>query len=402
MSRIFRLSFALMVAPFLVSVVSAQWMAPNTYFFPQTAAGTAGDLTMQTQFSVYNPTQNAAHIQMYFFKSWFGETLTLRTASPDDQKLTSEASSLNFELGARTRYVVNLSLASAAQAGWTKVISDTPLQISATYGAYRQLSAGQTVPLWEAAVLPAEPSHELSFPVHRMDGELAPGVDTNTGYGIANTSEWGSAHVTARLYNADGSLKGEREFEVRQHGHKAEFLTELFKDLTFNNFRGVLQFSSNAPIVVVALKESKNAENTVYSTVPVQSDSSFRSNTAYELEDNKLSTPHVISAPAEIRGTINANFDGSEQDNFAVDLTQGQTVQAILLTSFTGSPMAAELRIFAIGQSLSATGQPILPGSNDACVSYTAAAAGRHVIHVATSDNAFGRGLTYRLFVRVF
>jgi hypothetical protein len=235
-----------------------------------------------------------------------------------------------------------------------------------------------------------------------MDGELASGVDTNTGYGIANTSEWGMAHVTARLYNAVGSLKGEREIEVRQHGHKAEFLTELFNDLTFNNFRGVLKFSSNAPIVVVALKESKNAENMVYSTVPVQSDSSFRTNVAYELEENKLSTPHVISAPAEIRGTINANFDGSEQDNFAVDLTQGQTVQAILLTSFTGSPMAAELKIFAIGSSSSTAGQPVLPGSNDVCATYTATTAGRHVIHVATSDNAFGRGLTYRLFVRVF
>ncbi len=406
MLKSLRFSFIPVIASLLIPVASTSLFSSNTYFFPQTAAGTAGDLTILTQFSVYNPTQNSAQIEMAFNKG-FGSALTLHTASPDDETLTGDSSSLSFKLEAGTKYRINLSLAGPVEIGWTRVLSDVPLQISASYGSFQRVQAGgigseRYVPLWEATVLPAEPSHELTFPVQGADGELVPGVSTNTGFGIANISTWGSANVTARLYNADGSLKGEKLFEVRIRGHIAEFLTELFTDMSFSNFHGVLKFSSNAPIAVVALKESRNAAGTtVYSTAPVQSDSSFLRNTAYELEENNQPNAQVIGAPSEIRGTINANFDGAEQDYFAVDLSQGQTVQAVLLTSFTGSPMTPDVMIVNAGQSLAVHGQPIMAGSTDACITHTATATARYLIRVA-SGNGFGRGFTYRLFVRVF
>jgi len=82
--------------------------------------------------------------------------------------------------------------------------------------------------LWETAVLPAVSTHELSFPVHVVNDEMVAAVDTNTGYAVANLSNWGNAHVTAQLLNANGSLKGEETFSVDMLGHRAEFLSELF------------------------------------------------------------------------------------------------------------------------------------------------------------------------------
>lgn len=406
MLRGLRFSSGLTVAFLLALVASAPVIASNTYFFPQTAAGTAGDLTMLTQFSAYNPTQRDAHISMSF-RDDDGMPLVLHISCPESEDLTGDSSTIQFILKAGTKYAIRLSLNGAAQAGWTMALSDVPLQISATYGLYRPLQTGGTqgvpyVALWEAAVLPAASTHELSFPVHLVTDELVAGVDTNTGYAVANLSNWGNAHVTAQLYNANGSLKGEETFSVDVLGHRAEFLSELFKDLVFNDFRGILKFSSNSPIAVVALKESKNGEAVVYSSMPVEGDSSLRTNRVYDLENNgDAASAQVVYAPSEIHGAMNAQGGGPEPDYFAIDLTQGQTLQVLALANLTGSPLNPILSVRNPDNQEVAHGEPIMAGSSDVAASYTAPAAGRYFFRV-TSTGGAGRGHTYRLFVRVY
>jgi len=173
------------VASFIAVTSFSSTLAFDTDFFPQTAAGVAGDLRMLTQFSIYNPTGAEGQVAMLFY------------TGPE-----------------------------AAQC-WTKILSNVPLQVSATYGLYEAVNPGLTrtpfVPIWEAAVLPAAGSHQVSFPVHRMDNDVADSVDTTMGFGIANVG--GSmAEVTARLFNSDGTFRASEVFNLANRAHKAELL----------------------------------------------------------------------------------------------------------------------------------------------------------------------------------
>ncbi|RPI24794.1 MAG: hypothetical protein EHM61_16145 [Acidobacteria bacterium] len=392
----------LLVIMLLASITFSPVFASSNYFFPQTAAGNAGDLRMLTQFSASNPTQRQGRVTLSFYDD-AGAPLTLHTSCPENQTLTKDGSELSFLLPAETKYTIYVSFNGAFRVGWTVVLSEVPLQISATYGLYQQQgSTGRNIPLWEAAVVPAPSAHELVFAVHKVTSEMVADVDTNTGFAIANPSNWGHASVTARLHNTDGSVKSEKTFTVVDFGHRAQFLTELFSDVVFTDFRGVLTFSSNTPLVAVALKESKSGATIVYSTVPVQTTPELRSDLLYEMENNgDLASAQLVHAPAEIRGAMNAQGGGPEPDLFAIDLTAGQTLQILALGSFTGSPLNPILSIRDSTNVQVAAGQAIMTGSTDAMAAYSAAAGGRYYFRV-TSQGGAGRTHSYRLFVRVF
>jgi len=378
------------------TLLSPSVFALNTYYLPQAMAGAGGDLQFGTQISIRNTANEDGWVYINFYNA-LGEDWTVPVECLEDDSLAGSDHAVYFSLPAKRKYTIKMSpSATMAGTGWVRIDSVCPLQVSATYGLYRERAAGGNLfhPLWEAAVLPSPSAHQLSFPAHCMQSDFISGVRANTAFALANPTYF-PATVTAKIYDSADNLVDGKVFVLPAHGHRAQFIDELFTGADLTSFRGTVRFTSDHPIAGLAMKEA-TGDGGVYSTLPIDPESSFQIGMQYE-EDNKPpdAVERINRPPSEVYGTVNLS-----SDDYLVEMSVGQTIEVILLAGSLGSPLNPSVTLLKDGATV-ATSSEIFTGSRDRRLSYRATTNDFHKIRVEAVGQTAGLTSFYRMFVRV-
>ncbi len=278
--------------------------------------------------------------------------------------------------------------------GWAMAETSQPVNVSASFSFYDFSTDPDTVK-WSAGVLPSPVATQFAFaangaPVEDILGD----TKVDMGFAIVNPGDADAEIVATLIPATGGAAVSTQTIEVPAGGHYSRFLSELFNDVVWGDkFHGTVRLSSNVNISVLALKHIFNANCDLYSTVAVQPESVFRSNIIYDIENNDRTAPQHITAPVEIYGTSNEPTDTADEDFYAIDLTAGQTVYAVLLTEMIGSPLDGLIVIY------NPAGTPV-SGAHPFLV-YTAPTSGTYFISGNSNSVGWGRDMFYRLHVLV-
>lgn len=372
----------------------------TTYYFPQVADGRSGSTYYTTEFLFNNAQNTETTLTLSFFSNagspW---TVDLRSNDRGDAPGLTNSATIRLQPWETANYY---TAGTGAQAvGWAVVQSSQPLVASSGFTYYVQGSPPKL--LWQAGVLPAPAATQFSCEANVSTvRDLFEGVASDTGFAIANPSA-AEARITVNLIPRYGGAPAVQTIVVPPGGHTARFLSELFLGFFFGNtFHGTVRFSSNVNVALVALRRSYGAGNDVYSSVLLQPEEVVSRNLIYDREDNSsFSLAQAVTAPVEISGTLNYHDDTSDSDYYAVFVPASRTLTAYLLTDMIGSPIDNGMILYGPHLSQVNISDNTFPLMKDGFISHTATLSGTYYVRVGGFNGTAGRGLFYRLFLKV-
>ncbi|GEM_PF-6663938 len=255
MSRVFRHAVVLSVLG--VSVFLSTHA--STYFLPQIAIGSSGNLQISTLVTMSNPSTNTTNA-----------TVVLATVDDNGQDwaVTWEArgwpdlsgTTTWFELALLPGQTVTMLAKSPGPitTGWMRGVSSVPVVLTVRYSV-ATVTIASPDPQWEVGVLPAAASHEHFVFVGEGVSDW-PGSTTGTALAISNTA-FEASTITLELFAIEGgSPISTKTLSLPPNGHVAKFVGEVFDDVTFGpGFRGMLRISANTALAVMSLQKWETA-----------------------------------------------------------------------------------------------------------------------------------------------
>jgi hypothetical protein len=392
---------AIIVGLVSIGLGSPAFAQGSTYYFPQVADGSADPVYYTSEFRFNNLQNTATTVTIKFFSN-SGAPWVVDLRSIDRPDAGGNKSSRTFTLQPFETANFYTSATSPLAVGWAAVQASQPLVTSSGFTMFRSGSPPQL--LWQAAVLPAPPSTllacEANVSPHR---DVFDGIGADTGFAIANPSDADATIMVTLLARWGNPPSGVRFINVPRGGHVSTFLSQLFEDLYFGDtFHGMVRFTSNVAVSMVALKRSHSSINEIYSTVPVQVEADLRRDVIFDREvNNSFAQAQILSVPAEIVGTVNYVDDTTDADFFKLDLLAGQTVYAFLVADAIDSPLDATLFLYDPFYGQLAASDTTHAGLKDPFVVHTVTIGGTFYLRVGSTDNSASRGQFYRLFVQV-
>ena len=372
----------------------------STYFLPQVAVGTSGDLQIQTVLTLSNPptnTQNATIVLASCQDN--GSEWVLNWDAPGRPDLSGPQSSIFFALLPGQTVTMIARSAGAVTTGWMFGRSDIPMVLTVRYSAAR-VSGGTTDPQWEVGVLPAAGLNEHFVFVSEGASDWS-GSTTSTTLAIGNTTST-TASVTFALYGAaGGSPLKTRTITLERHAHTAQYISEIFPDMTFSgSFRGMLHISANVALAVVTLQGWTAGPKTTFAAAGALASYQAVTNEAFEAEpSDSAGQGEIVAVPAEVIGVLSSSSDGPDTDYFRLYLEAGHTLGVVGLGEVSGSPLAPTVALLTESGSSLATGLPVLPAFGDTALQVAIPQTGWYSLQVSSPSSAHGRRHFYRVFV---
>ncbi len=372
----------------------------STYFLPQVAVGTSGDLQIQTLLTLSNPptsTSNATIALAGYQDN--GSEWVLNWDVPGRPDLSGPQSWFSFALLPGQTVTMIARSSGAVTTGWMSGRSSIPMVLTVRYSAAR-VSGGTTDPQWEVGVLPAAGLNEHFVFVSQGDSEW-PGSITSTALAIGNITST-EASLTVALYAAQGGapLKT-RTITLAPHAHTAQFVSEIFPDMTFTgSFRGMLHISSNVGVAVMTLQGWTAGPKTSFASGGALASHQADTNECFDVEPSDAAGQgEIIAVPAEVVGVLSSSSDGPDTDYFRIYLQAGHTLAVVGLGEVSGSPLAPRVAVLTESGTSLATGLPILAGFGDTALQLAISQEGWYSLQVSSPSSAHGRRHSYRVFV---
>lgn len=249
----------------LFAFLSAETTFGAEYIFPQVADGKSSNLAYVTTFLLNNVLDVRNTVTISFFQSnAHGSPWALGLRSNDRSDISGRNSSYSFALDPHETVNVFTTATDPIGAGWARIQSSAPLEVSEIFSAFRPDLTPQII-MWEAGVLANATSTQFSFEGNFSQDETVAGTLANTGYAIANPNDIGAA-VTARLFSRTGTLLSQKTINLDAHDQIAEFLNQRFSDVSFSQrFHGTIRLTSDYNVGVCALRASSGPNGDVYS-----------------------------------------------------------------------------------------------------------------------------------------
>jgi hypothetical protein len=217
--------------------------ASSTLYMPQLADGSG----YKSHILLLNPQGNSAIAMIEFFK----DDGTPQSIPIEGQLLTSREVVINPNGVAR---IVTDGISSEAKVAWVKVTSTVPI-----YGStiFQTIDQGRII---SEAGVSSSPlmSHFIAYATSLGS--------TGSGMAICNPNAK-AATLDVKLRRATGEIAAKTNLLLAPGAHFARFFTEWFPD-GFEEFDGVIEFSSDAPVSAVALRYDNPGWN-VFATIPV-------------------------------------------------------------------------------------------------------------------------------------
>lgn len=384
----------------LLLFFSATAMA-STYFLPQVAVGTSGDLQIQTVITLSNPPTNSDNATIVLSSSQdSGAEWVLNWESPGHPEFSGPQSWFSFALLPGQTVTMIAKSTGPITAGWMYGRSTVPVVLTVRYSAAR-VSSGIPDPQWEVGVLPAAGANDHFVFVSQGASDWA-GSTTSTALAIGNTTST-TANLTLKLYPPDGFTPPRtKTITIPPRGHAARFVSEIFSEIDFDSaFRGMLHISGNVAVAVVTLQGWTAGPKTSFAAAGALASYHADSNEAFDVEPSESSGQgEIVAVPAEIVGMLSSSSDGPDTDYFRLYLQAGRTIGIVGLGEVSGSPLAPQVALLPEGgTSPLATGAPILAGFGDTAFQVAITQTGWHSLRVSSPTSAHGRRHSYRVFV---
>ncbi|HSR53045.1 MAG TPA: DUF5719 family protein [Acidobacteriota bacterium] len=183
---------------------------------------------------------------------------TVRPRDPEGQEITALMEGLPFEGGysfeiapGGTAFLQLSTESDELLQGWIEVASDRPLNGTIIFGGSFGL----------AGVPAAVPTQRFRVPV-----QVRTQQNLNTGVAIANPDSQ-PAVLAVTLADEEGSpvQGGQKEVTVPPRGRLSLFVTELFPEISLQEFRGSIMAEGDQPVTVIGLLTTANQ----FATLPV-------------------------------------------------------------------------------------------------------------------------------------
>jgi len=386
---------AVLIFSLLIAMSVAANAQNSVYYFPHVVDG---GFIFGSEFWFNNVQATATQVTLNFFNE---------TGAPWVVDLRSfdggggYNSTFTFTLQPYSTKFFFTGVVDPLKVGWAKAETSQPVNVSASFSFY-DFYPDPPVVKWSAGVLPSPVATQFAFAANVSPVEdITSDTKVDMGFAIVNPGD-ADAEIEATLIPAaGGAAVSTKSIEVPAGGHYSRFLSELFNDVAWGTrFHGTVRLSSNVNITVLALKHVFNAHCDVYSTVAVQPESVFRSNTFYDLEyNNSLAEAQPIFPPVEIIGTLNSAVDGPDLDFFSLYLSAGETLYVTFLANALGSPLDTGMLLYDPTDFVAL--MTYTTGLLDPRFIYTATLSGTYRIECASADATYGRQSFYRMFVEV-
>lgn len=386
-SMIVRTLAALRFLAAAAALVAAQG---SVYYFPHVANGeTVGNRFCNTLYILnLNGESENAEITLDFFKD-DGSPWVINILGDN---FNGTGSSFTRTLGdGGTAYSATNPYDHDLEVGWLRVTSSRPIWVSSTY----IFMDWDWNPIWEAGVLPATASRFFAFRAPITPRPLV-GDTLNTALAIVNPGSL-QTQVTLRLYKYR-DLVTTKWVNVPALGHVARFLSEIFEnydDVDGESF--YVEVDAGSPVAVVALLSRHNMS--VFSSIPLEpTGDTLVTNRMADIQGNESeATGRLITPPVEITGNLVGN-----KDYFKVDLSAGQVVNILVVSSQLGSGLDPQLTLYNKFGTQVADNDNMSANCKDPFISYTVPSSGRYTIRVNYGPGGgFGPYDPYRLIVSV-
>jgi len=378
------------------------WAHGSEYYFPHVAdgrVGAAGSNFYSTSWLLNNTSASSNVVVIKFFRS-NGTDWVIDLRSVDRTELGGRVASSTFTMAPRETVELYTGGVDPLAVGWVKVESDLPLLASEVFQVFKG-----TPPITdsEAGVLASPTSTQFSLYATISQNEPVTGTHIDTGFAFANPSA-SLASIEARLYSRSGSLASTKIITVDANSQKAIFASQVFTDVSFTTglYHGLIKFSSNVNVAMVALRQTYGASDTI-STVAATSDADLLTGIAYDREPNDtIATAHIFSTvPGEIIGTMNTASDGSDVDIFGIPLTAGQVLYVTTVADLMNSPLDDHIRIRNSAGTILTDNDDSSTGLRDPFVRFVVPTSGTYYIDHGSVGGTSTRGAHYRLHIRV-
>ncbi len=397
MSTILKFSLTVLFALAMIGG-SPDFALSSDYYFPQVADGVSGNTSYTSSFLISNPQSQSNTVTFRFFlpnsPAWLVNLKCL-----ERPELTGRFTTLTFTLSPSESLRLNTAGGGNLATGWAKVESGMPLNFSEIIDV-AGASPG-SAPHSEVSVLPAPVNTQFSFLATESVDEPVSGTNIDTGFALLNPGN-GPALITVNLYSHFGVFLSQRLITLLPGYQIAQFVSQLFNDVDFaaqKQFHGIVRFSSNVNLSVLALRQTYG-NSSILSSIAVNPDSDIGLNVTYDVEPNdSLATAQPIGTmPAMVFGTINSQSDGPDVDTFSVLLKSGTVLYVIVLTDMIGSPLNDTVQI------LGANGNPLISnlfptGLKGPVMTFPVPADGIYYLQHTAQGSTFGRGSFYRMFL---
>jgi hypothetical protein len=391
---------------FCLAIGAAHDLPAAEYVFPQVADGQSPGLAYVTSFLLNNVTGVQNTLTLSFYK---GASAGTANGSPWDIELLShDRGAISGRRAVHTIVLdpgetlnVFTAATGAITAGWARIQSTAPLDVSEVFSAVRPDLRPKRV-VWEAGVLSSPSTARFSFEANYSEGETVSGTLVNTGYAIANpNTEY--ATVTAVLYARLGTELSRQTISIPANGQIAEFISERFSGVQLpERFHGLLRISSDLNVAVCALRMSSGSAGDVFSTVAANPDLTLGYHPAIDREPSTgPGSAQAISVPAEITGSKNVPDGSSDGDWYSVDLRAGQTLYAVLIADIMGSAYDGDIVITDAARNELKRVDNWAGGLNDAAIDFRTFTAGTYYINLRSRTGTNTGSAGYRLYVTV-
>jgi hypothetical protein len=389
------LCFALLAVP----------AAASTYYLPQVAVGTAGDLQIRTLLTISNPqtgdgsgSKNITVALATYHDD--GSAWVVDWEARDRPDLSGPRSDFSVSLVAGASVTLLAKSTGAVETGWMGGRSNFPAVLTLRYSVAR-VNGGAVDPQWEVGVLPAAGLNEQFLSVAEGASDWN-GCTTSTAIAVANTAEE-AATLTLELFPYAGITPARtRTIPLASHGHLAQFLPEIFTDIFSGAaFRGMLRISSNTAIAVTTLQNWVTGSDSVYSSASALPFQDAATNLTFDQEPSD--TPgagEYIRPPAQVVGVLSSASDGPDTDYFRIYAERANPLIVVSLAEATGATLAPNIALLAQdGQTELMAGVSLLPGFGMSAFQVPIPEVGWYWLRVSSPTSAHGRRLFYRIFV---
>jgi hypothetical protein len=374
------------------------WGQGSMYCFPQVVDGVSGDSFYLTNFFLNNVRSNNNTVAMQFFHS-DGTPWLIDLHSIDRSEATGHVSSMNLILQAGETVNLFTGGTDPIAVGWVKIQSTLPLEASEVFSLAKKTSPSPAL-VWEAGVLPASSYTQFSLEANVSSDDVLVGTRVNIGVAIANPNG-STAVITATLFNRTGTQVSQKVLTIESNKQQAKFLNEIFDNFTFSGrFHGVVRFSCNVNIALVALRGSSGPGGDLFSTIAVNPDSTLGYNIFYDRGPNgSIDTSQLITLPTRIIGSMIDPTGTAEFDDYSVNLQAGQTLYVVAVADLLGSPLDSIIKILDSSGNPVASSNVLSPGLRDPFVRYVVPVTGTYCISYQSINNTHSSGSYYELLV---
>jgi hypothetical protein len=393
-SAVFLLSLA-----FLLFAGQPAYSQASEYFFPQVADGASGAIAYSTSFLINNALNRSVSVTIRFVRS-NGSAWSIDLRSFDRTELTGHVSTRTFTLVSGESLELFTGAVDPLAVGWANVTSDGPIRVSEVFHV---LSLTTGLPITAAAGVLASPTAtKFSLFASVSENEPTTGTRTETGFAVINPDD-AAANIQAQPFSRTGVLLSTKTINLAAGAHTAIFVSQVFFDVDFGTrFHGLVIFSSNVNVAMVALRQNYGNSDTI-ATIAVEPISSLGADILYDHEPNgSRATAQVIGAlPVEIVGTMNTPLDGSDADFFSLNLAAGRVLFVFALADMIGSPLDDVIQIHDSFGNIVAQVDVFSAGLRDPFIRFTVPTTGTYYVQHGSTGGTSSRNSFYRLYIMV-